>query len=97
MVMRMTILHHHIVADLPAHAIAIVVARLHLAEGQPTTVLRKNTPGVIAVEVFIVRSVAIKGDVFNGHMLHMLAVQNREKRGRRRVSGKPEVLAQACV
>ncbi len=96
-IFRATIFKAHIVAHLKAEAIAIVVARLHVSEGQPAAVLRKYTAGIVAVKVFIIRPVAIKRDILNGHVLHVLTVQDREKRRRRRISGKPEVLAQAGI
>src|SRR6185369_15434204 len=65
MVFRNAVLDEHIMANLPTDAVAVVVARLHTADGDTTAILEKNAAGVVAVEVVVVRLVPVEREILD--------------------------------
>ena len=74
-IMAVTIFDDHVVADLKADAIAVVVAGFHVAKHVAIAILQKDTASVVSVEVFTVRTIAVERNVFNQHIRCMLTGQ----------------------
>ena len=84
MVVAVAILNSHVVAYLPTDTVAVVVPRDHLANRNLLAILHEDTAGVVAVEVFVVTSVAVEREIFDYHTGDVLARQQRkESRGGR--------------
>src|SRR5262249_49082838 len=64
-VVAVAALHDDVVADLPADAVAVVLAGRDLPQGHAVAVLQEDAAGVVAVEVLVVLPVAVEGDVLN--------------------------------
>ena len=64
-VVAMAAFDPHVVADLPTDAVAMVVPRHEVAKREPGTVLAENAAGVVAVEMFVLRSVPVEGEVLD--------------------------------
>ncbi len=96
-VVAVAVLDPHVVADLPADAVAVVVAGRHAAQGDPPAVLQEHAAGVVAVEVGVVLLVAVQGDVLDGDVGDVLAAQDREQGRSGGVALEPEVLPQGPV
>ena len=70
-----TALNHHIVANLPTNAIAMVVAGLDSADGDTPAVLQKNAAGVVTVQLGVVGPVAVEGEIFDPHIFDLLTAE----------------------
>ena len=53
-VVAVAVLDDHVVADLPADAVAVVVAGRHAADRDAAAILQEDAAGVVAVEVVVV-------------------------------------------
>ncbi len=96
-VMTMAVLHRDIVADLPADAVATIIARRHASDVHLPAVLQEDAAGIVAVQLFVVRLVAIEGEVLDPEVLDILAAEEREERGRRRTARQPGILTQGPI
>src|SRR5262249_34827454 len=67
------ILDKHIVANLPAYAVAVVVAGGNVAYFDAVAVLEKQATPVVAIEVLILRPIAIESEVLDRHVAHVFA------------------------
>src|SRR5262245_20096683 len=97
MVVAVTVLHPHVVADLPADAVAVVVAGRHLAYRDAVAVLEEDASGVVAIQVSFVRLVTVQGEGLDGHVGDVLATEEREESSGGGIAHLPEVLAEGSV
>ena len=97
-VVALAVLDEDVVADLPADAVAVVVAGDHPAEGQPAAILEEDAAGVVAVEVVVVGPVAVDGQVLDRDVGDVLGREEGEEAcGGRLALLEPEVLAEGLV
>ena len=78
-VMAVTILNDHIVANLEADSVAVVIASRHSAKCVTIAVLQKDAAAIVAVEVFAVLAIAIERDILNDHIGRVFACQQRKQ------------------
>ncbi len=76
--MAVAILRQHVVANLPAYAIAVVVARRDFAISDPVAVLHPDTAGVVSVQISVVRFIAVERYIFDGDVRNVLAAEQGE-------------------
>ena len=63
--MTVAILDNHVMANLEADPVAVVISSRHTAHRVTVAVLQENTTAVIAVEVLVLLTVAVECDVLN--------------------------------
>ena len=72
-VVAVAVLDRHVVADLKADAVAVVVAGRHVADRVAVAVLQEDAAAVVAVEVLVVRPVAVERQVLDHDVGRVLA------------------------
>ena len=77
-VVAVAVLHDHIMTDLPADAVTIIVVRSQPSHLNVVAILQPDTASVIAVEVCVILAIAIEGKVFNNNILDVLATEKRK-------------------
>ena len=78
MVMAVTIFDRHVVTDLPTDPVTVVVSRRHFSDQNLIDVLQEDAATIIAIQVFIVGSIAVERQVFNDQMIDLFAGDQRE-------------------
>src|SRR5260370_19769820 len=77
-IVAVAILPQHVVANLPAYAIAVVVTRRDFAISDRVAVLHPDKAGVVSVQISVVRFVAVERNIFDGDVRNVLAAEERE-------------------
>ena len=85
-VVTMTMFNFHIVTDLEADSITVVIARGYIANGVSIAVLQKNAPPIITIQVGIIFSVAVQRQIFNNDVFRIFTGQERKQRRHRRLA-----------
>src|SRR5262245_44198141 len=80
-----------VVANLPADAVAVVVARDDAAENEAVAVLEEEAAAVVAVEVLVLLAVAVERQVFDPGVGDVLPGDEGEDGHRDGVAHAPEV------
>src|SRR5262245_65679247 len=93
----MAILDSHVVGNLPANSVAVVVAGRHAANDDAIAILQKDATRMVAVQIVIVLLVAIEREIFADHVTNIFTTEDRIQRGARAVAHEPESLAQRPV
>src|SRR5262249_38063684 len=90
-------LNRYVVADLPANAVAVVVARHHVPDRDVGAILKEDAPRVVAIKFIVVSLVPVQGQVLDGHLGNELAAQEGKQGGPGRLASDPKVLPQLLV
>src|SRR5262245_1350201 len=93
----MAILDSHVVGNLPANSVAVVVAGRHAANDDAIAILQKDATRMVAVQIVIVLLVAIEREIFDDHVTNIFTTEDRIQRGARAVAHEPEIFAQRPV
>src|SRR3954464_14992591 len=93
----LAILDHHIVADLPTDAIAVVVSSDHPTNLNAVAVLHEDAARVIAIELIVVVAIPIEHEILDADVLHEFTAEDREQGGCGGVVHLPEILAQGLI
>jgi len=64
-VVAVAVLDLHIVTDLKADAIAVIISRGDISNRVTITVLQKDTATIVAIQIGIVFSIPVQGQIFN--------------------------------
>src|SRR5579862_2860657 len=84
-------------ADLPADAVSVVIARDYVAHGDPVAVLHPDAAAVVPVQISIIRFIAVDGDVLEGDIRDVLAAEQRKQCFHCRFPHEPDVLTQPGI
>src|SRR5215831_4959196 len=95
--MAVTLFHVNVMTDLPADAVAVVLASSHLTNADVPAVLEEDTTRVVAVQVGVLCLVTVERQVLDGDPGNLLTAQDRKERGRRGLALLPQVFAQGLV
>ena len=96
-IVAVTVLDRHVVADLPTDAVAVVIPRRDLPDQHVAHVLQEDAATVVAVEVLVVLAVAVERELLDDEVLRLFARHEREERRAGRVARRPEVLPQGAI
>ena len=96
-VMAVTVLHDHVVADLKADAIAVVVAGFHVAKRVAIAILQKDATSVVAIEVFAILTISVERNVLDQYVCRVFAGQEWKQRCAGWLAAGPEIFAKSVV
>jgi hypothetical protein len=74
-IVAVTILDDHVVTDLKADPVAVVVPGFHLADREAVAILEKDATRVVAVEIFVVLAVPVERKVLDDNVGRVFAGQ----------------------
>ena len=80
--------HQHVMANLPAQPVAVIVARGEVAQGHANAVLQPDAAGIIAVQVGVIGLVAVQREIFNRDVGNVLAAEEWEQSLHRGFAGQ---------
>jgi hypothetical protein len=89
--------HGDVVGNLPTDAVAVVVSRRHVANRDATAVLQEDAARVVAVEVFVVRPIAVQSQALDADVGDILAVEQGEETRDLRLPLQPKILPQRAI
>src|SRR6266849_1135858 len=97
MIMTVALLDHHVVADLPADTVPVVVPGCYLADGDVRAALQEDATRIVAIEVVILGPVAVECEILDGDVANLVPTHNRKERGSSGFTRQPEVLSWRAV
>ena len=80
MVVAVTILDHHVVADLEADSVPVVVARLHAAHRVAVAVLQEDASGIVAVQILVLSALpsSVRSSITTSAVYSLVSSGNRD-------------------
>ena len=78
-IMAVAVLNRDIVTNLPTDAIAIVMPGRHVADQDLIDILKEDAAPIVAIQVFIVRSITIECQAFNDKIVDLFTRDQREQ------------------